>query len=106
MNSQQGSGWLAEQICSGLAEGLEAMTGMRYPVRYEASEAVDVEWSRYCADVFPEAAFWLGAESGSGARLGEAVLRAAGIEAPDAASIGNALEETLGQAAASLGRAL
>lgn len=106
MNSQQSAGWIAEQVCSGLAEGLEAMTGVRYPVRYETSAAVDVEWSRYCADVFPEAAFWLGAESGSAARLGEAVLRAAGIEAPDAASIRNAFEETLGQAAASLGRAL
>lgn len=102
--------WLTEALAQHLGEALELMTGETPHVAWSTSGAApppeDASWWRQSLSLAPGADVWIGAPGESWSEIGAQVLKAAGIEPASEADRKNTYHEILGQAFASLARAL
>ncbi|MCS7315920.1 MAG: flagellar motor switch protein FliN [Bryobacterales bacterium] len=102
--------WLTEALAQRLGEALELMTGETAQVAWTTSEAApppgETTWWRQGFSLQPAAEVWIGAPRASWSAIGAHVLAAAGIEAVSEADRKNTYYEILGQAFASMARAL
>lgn len=108
MRSEQGAAWIAQRLAAEFALVMESMTGLRPAIACSGTPETtpEVPWLKYSLTISPAASVWFGASKEVRSRLGEEILKAAGIEEPDTASIENTFEEAAGQAAGGLTRAL
>jgi flagellar motor switch protein FliN/FliY len=105
-NESQPHAWLAEEWARQLTHVLESMTGEVPDISFEPYQIPDKpetegwQWWEQPFSLGPEARIWAGANEKSWKEIGGRVLRSAGIEDGDAASIRSTYLEIVRQALA------
>lgn len=100
--SQEALGWLAEAFAQRLSEALEIMTGEAPQVAWRAADVLeagsDALWWEQSLNFDAQSTLWVGASEAAWRELGQQVLRAAGIQSPEAAELQSSYLELVGQA--------
>lgn len=103
-----GAEWLAGEFTGALARVFEALTGAHAQADCRrANEApAGLTWSRHSFSVSPLAFWAIGATEETRTRVAAEILRVAGIENADSASVGSTFDEMENQAAGHVAHAL
>lgn len=100
--------WLAEQWATAFVRSIEDMTGQRttFEIGDAGAATAELIWRKQAFDLPSSGPLWVGASSTTISEIGAVILRAAGIDDADAATIEGTFVEMLGQAVGTLVRVM